>query len=147
MDDFRIWAHNFFNPATVRETFREIAARPKPLLYVVLIVVLAAWLVISAIRKFKRPRAQRQSTPDLEKPAARTLSKFKAPERQPGGRYSFLPLGLILANLWPQCGFRLISRDQPRRPIRIGMCTLRNLYHIDPLDTDRTFERPNLSSG
>lgn len=85
MDEFQNWAHNFFNPVTVAETFREVAAHPKPLLYVVLIVVLVGWLAISAVRKFKQPRIQRPSTPDLEKPAARTSSKFKTPERQPGG--------------------------------------------------------------
>lgn len=86
MNRFKVWEHNFFDNGRICDTMREIASHPKPILYAVLIVILVGWLAISAIQKFKRPTRQRASTPDLEKPAARTSSKFKTPERQPGGR-------------------------------------------------------------
>ena len=86
MDKCQEWARNFFNPVTVAETLREINPHPRPILYGLLVVILVGWLAKSAIQKFKRPTIHRPSTPDLEKPAARTSGKVKAPERQPGGR-------------------------------------------------------------
>jgi len=106
MDKYQVWAHNFFEYDRISETAQEIALHPKPILYGVLIVILAGWLAISAVQKLKKPTIQRASKPDLEKPAPRTPSKFKTPERQPGGRILTRTVTLILADLYHQCGLR-----------------------------------------
>ena len=85
MDKYQQWAEQFFDREIVLETVQNFARHPKPILYGVLLAAVLAWLVVSAFQKFKQPTTGRANTPDLEKPAARTPSKFKAPERPPGG--------------------------------------------------------------
>lgn len=69
----------------IMKAMPNVATYPRMIIYGVLIAVVAGWLVVSAFQRFKQPRVTRANTPDLEKPAARAVGKFRAPERPPGG--------------------------------------------------------------
>ncbi len=81
-----VWAKQLFDPARMKETASEISKHPSPLIYVLLVAAIIGWLITTAITRAKRAGLQRPNTPDLEKPAARATGRFKAPEREPGGK-------------------------------------------------------------
>lgn len=85
MDKYRQCLEDFFDLGRMMETAQEVARHPKPLVYGLLLAVVVAWVVVSSLKKLRKPTIKRASTPDLEKPATQTQSKFKAPERPPGG--------------------------------------------------------------
>lgn len=62
---------------------QRIMAEPRLAIYGAAIFAFTAWLLLRATRYLAKPPIRsRPSTPDLEKPAARS---FKAPPREPGG--------------------------------------------------------------
>jgi len=94
----------------------------KPIIYGGLLTAFLTYILVTRVIKRTKPAIQRATSPDLEKPAARKTSTFKAPERPPG--------------VWTPVDFRrpkaapLLDWDEhkteplPYRPFRHGP------YHI-----------------
>jgi hypothetical protein len=62
--------------------FDKASSNPKLAFYGAAILAALGWLLMRATKLLEKPQKSRQTTPDLEKPAARS---FKTPQRKPGG--------------------------------------------------------------
>jgi hypothetical protein len=61
-----------------------IADHVKPVIYGGLLAAFLTYILVTRVIKRTKPAIQRANSPDLEKPASRKVSTFKAPERPPG---------------------------------------------------------------
>jgi len=61
-----------------------IAENLKPILYGGLLAAFLTYILVTEVIKRTKPGIRRATSPDLEKPASRKISTFKAPERPPG---------------------------------------------------------------
>ncbi|KUJ16954.1 uncharacterized protein LY89DRAFT_707355 [Mollisia scopiformis] len=100
-------------------SIQTISSHPRYVLYGISAVCLAAWLLISATRYLKQSTNTRPATPDLEKPASRSL---KAPSRAPG---VWEPMKFDRPAAVPALNWNVYtSKPKPYRPFRHGP------YHI-----------------
>lgn len=83
----RQWVGQLVDHATSSTIYRNAASDPKVIMYGAALFAIFAWLLFRATKLLKETKTSRSVTPDLEKPAARS---FKAPLREPGGKFVFL---------------------------------------------------------
>ena len=95
---------------------------PKATTYGLLFSLFLVWLLIRILTPRKRQLLRRENTPDLEKPASRRSSTFKAPERPPGV-WTPVDFKRPTAPPYPNWDVRR-SEPIPYRPFRHGP------YHI-----------------
>lgn len=81
--EVRWWSANIFGTRSID---------PKTTLYGLLLILSTTWLIHTAINKLRRTQGEKASSSDLEEPASKNSSSFKAPYR---------PLGV-----WPPQDFR-----------------------------------------
>jgi hypothetical protein len=79
------WAKDVLGDIKFSSLVQDVSSHPRGLLYASLSVFLSIFFASKAIRFFRSPAIAPSGTPDLEKPAARSGSKFKSPDRKPGG--------------------------------------------------------------
>lgn len=79
----RAWAGEVLKQTKSSTVMQKADGNPKLVLYTAMLLALTSWLLVRIVKYLKKPSySSRPSTPDLEKPAARS---FKAPLRKPGG--------------------------------------------------------------
>ncbi|KAI9873086.1 MAG: mannosyltransferase [Pleopsidium flavum] len=143
MEKYQNRVLGFFDRDSMIETTQEVARNPKPILYGILIAAAVGWLVVSAFQRFKQPTRKRANTPDLEKPAARASSKFKAPERPPG---VWVPVDFKRPAAPPYPDWDVhTTKPLPYRPFRHGpyyiTMGLRSMHWDEWIELDNHYPR------
>lgn len=101
------------------EGFRtDVAEQPKVVFYGFLVISLATWLLFAVIGKLRKSTSRRATSPDLEKPASKKPSAFKAPDRLLG---VWVPSDFKRPAAEPYPGWDVHKTDPlPYRPFRHG---------------------------
>jgi len=133
----RKWAED------MRGSVAQITINPQVVLYGTLMLCLTFWLGRRALQTFKKPAQSRPNTPDLEKPAARSSTSFKAPQREPG---VWTPIDFKRPAAAPAPNWDVhTSKPNPYRPFRWGpyhiTMGLRNMNWDDWIELDNHYFR------
>lgn len=115
----------------------------RPVLYGLLLVTFLTWALVRKLTKRSKPVQQRQNSPDLEKPALRRTTTFKAPERPPG---VWTPVDFKRPEAAPLPDWDVHETDPlPYRPFKHGpyhiTMGLRNMQWDDWIELDNHYLR------